>query len=165
MWTTFRATMLGAPNMRRPDRIVATISATNSSTFTCTDQTGAVKVPAMTTHTPHPPTDPDRANDAWEDELESRHDARYVIDDTLPPRATFTFAADTTDGTQLARRIDAYMPHGWYVELANDGRTITIHGIDHAGWTLTDYVLPRLASGCIYPTAITPTTPTTEATR
>ena len=71
-----------------------------------------------------------------------------------PARATFTFAADRTDGRDVQRHIDAYLPRGWHTQLDADGRTVTIHGNDHAGWTLHDYVLPRLASGCIYPVSI-----------
>ena len=44
--------------------------------------------------------------------------------------------------------VQEYLPRGWEAYW-KDG-TIIIAGEDNAGWTLKDYVLPRLASGMIY---------------
>ena len=41
-----------------------------------------------------------------------------------------------------------YLPHNYDAHLTIHG--ITIEGEDSAGWTMQDYVLPRLASGGIY---------------
>ena len=44
--------------------------------------------------------------------------------------------------------VRSYLPTNYRASvLAND--TILVSGIDNAGWTLTGYVLPRLASGWI----------------
>ena len=37
----------------------------------------------------------------------------------------------------------------------DEPEVITIFGTDSAGWTLDDYVIPRLASGMIYATEVT----------
>lgn len=44
--------------------------------------------------------------------------------------------------------VEAYLPRGY--QARQEGNTIIIEGEDHAGWTLEEYVLPRLASGMIY---------------
>ena len=53
-----------------------------------------------------------------------------------------------------AERVERYLPRGYRVVDADitgaDGDSVVIAGVDHAGWTLDGYVLPRLASGCIY---------------
>lgn len=52
-----------------------------------------------------------------------------------------------------AADVVAYLPRGYEVagEVRQDGRTVTIiEGRDDAGWTLNDYVLPRLASGLYF---------------
>jgi hypothetical protein len=41
-----------------------------------------------------------------------------------------------------------YMPHNYAVIYGGDGNLYVV-GIDVAGWTLDDYVIPRLASGLI----------------
>lgn len=37
-----------------------------------------------------------------------------------------------------------------YACFRNTAGTLIVHGCDDAGWTLDDYVLPRLASGLIF---------------
>lgn len=58
---------------------------------------------------------------------------------------------------QQAERIRAYLPSNY--SLAHDGRVTEIGqfasgylivGNDNAGWTLGEYVIPRLASGMIF---------------
>jgi hypothetical protein len=45
--------------------------------------------------------------------------------------------------------ITAYLPGNYRVIAVLDGCTV-IGGEDNAGWTLDDYVIPRLASGLIF---------------
>lgn len=45
--------------------------------------------------------------------------------------------------------IAAYLPANYRIESAN-GDCVTIAGYDSAGWTLDDYVIPRLASGLLF---------------
>ena len=56
-----------------------------------------------------------------------------------------------------ADRVAAYLPAGYRVVEADitgrQGDSVIIAGHDIAGWTLEDYVLPRLASGGLYGTA------------
>lgn len=53
------------------------------------------------------------------------------------------------DATELARRVEAYLPRGWQVRHDDTG-AVYVTGRDRAGWTLDGYVLPRLASGGMY---------------
>jgi len=48
--------------------------------------------------------------------------------------------------------VSRYLPSNYRVveDLTVDGLYVTIEGEDSAGWTLDDYVLPRLASGLIF---------------
>jgi hypothetical protein len=47
--------------------------------------------------------------------------------------------------------IQAYLPSNYEAEYLNQiPDTILIHGFDVAGWTLTGYVIPRLASGLYF---------------
>lgn len=55
-------------------------------------------------------------------------------------------------GARRREEVAAYLPEGFAVlgEGARDGRTFyVIGGYDNAGWTLDEYVIPRLASGLI----------------
>jgi hypothetical protein len=52
-------------------------------------------------------------------------------------------------------RVRQYLPNNYTVaESPADGPTLVV-GQDVAGWTLEDYVLPRLASGLMFPVRIT----------
>ena len=55
-------------------------------------------------------------------------------------------AVITTDD---ADRVAAFLPSNYSVVSQADG-IVTIAGTDNAGWTLDDYVLPRLASGLLF---------------
>lgn len=55
--------------------------------------------------------------------------------------------AVVTSGARDAEQVKAYMPSNYLVRV-RDG-VIFIEGEDVAGWTLDDYVIPRLASGLI----------------
>ena len=54
-------------------------------------------------------------------------------------------------GARRREEVAAYLPNGYAVlGETMDDRTRPIYvigGYDNAGWTLTDYVIPRLASG------------------
>jgi len=55
--------------------------------------------------------------------------------------------------------VDAYLPFNYKVAasgVGEDGRdAVVIRGEDDSGWTLDDYVLPRLASGLYFGAEIT----------
>lgn len=52
------------------------------------------------------------------------------------------------------KRVEAHLPSNYEVAYAYEsplfGPCVVIEGNDSAGWTLHDYVLPRLASGLIF---------------
>jgi hypothetical protein len=50
-------------------------------------------------------------------------------------------------------RVKAYLPGNYTA--TEDNNIITIEGEDVAGWTLDDYVIPRLASGLIFAEEVT----------
>lgn len=50
-------------------------------------------------------------------------------------------------------RLEAFLPHNYTVVDSHDD-VFVIAGEDHAGWTMDDYVIPRLASGLIWATEI-----------
>lgn len=52
------------------------------------------------------------------------------------------------------RRVSAYLPNNYSGAILRPGE-IDICGIDHAGWTLDGYVIPRLASGLIIAKEVT----------
>jgi hypothetical protein len=52
-----------------------------------------------------------------------------------------------------ATTVAAYLPSNYRV-VASDDESVTIEGEDVAGWTLNDYVLPRLASGLMFGTEV-----------
>ncbi len=51
--------------------------------------------------------------------------------------------------TDDADRVAAFLPSN-YTVVGHADHQVTIQGIDNAGWTLDDYVLPRLASGLLF---------------
>ena len=53
----------------------------------------------------------------------------------------------TVAGTR--EQIAPYLPTNYKV-VGSDGERTVIAGVDNAGWTLDDYVLPRLASGLYF---------------
>lgn len=47
-----------------------------------------------------------------------------------------------------ASRVAAYLPANYAIDPERTtNEVVVISGIDNAGWTLDDYVIPRLASG------------------
>lgn len=76
----------------------------------------------------------------------------YVESDPCPPHGIERpERRAAVGGSGLDReRLERFLPSNYrVVEQLGDARWI-IAGRDHAGWTLDDYVLPRLASGSIY---------------
>jgi hypothetical protein len=69
----------------------------------------------------------------------------WQITRTVPLRRA---VVTTRNGRPTLTEVQAYMP-GNYTAVADEGETIVIEGHDNAGWTLEDYVIPRLASGLI----------------
>jgi hypothetical protein len=57
-------------------------------------------------------------------------------------------SADGWSGDGVAT-VERYLPANYEVILNND-HGIVVGGEDHCGWTLDDYVLPRLGSGLIW---------------
>lgn len=60
-------------------------------------------------------------------------------------------------------QVAAYLPRNYTVVgqvVGTDGvpGPVLIAGQDHAGWTLDDYVIPRLASGLMFATELSPVT-------
>lgn len=57
-------------------------------------------------------------------------------------------------------RVQAYLPSNYTAVAVTDRRepplqlAVLIAGADNFGWTLDDYVIPRLASGMIYATEL-----------
>ena len=54
-----------------------------------------------------------------------------------------------------AAEVAGYLPSNYAVLTETDDQ-IFIQGSDNAGWTLDDYVIPRLGSGLIFAREITP---------
>lgn len=61
-------------------------------------------------------------------------------------------------GSDPLKVVQGYLPANYSAEirpaLYDEPEVITIFGYDNAGWTLDDYVIPRLASGMIYATEV-----------
>lgn len=58
-----------------------------------------------------------------------------------------TIAINSSDAAKVAR----FLPSNYEVNGFDADGCVLISGEDVAGWTLRDYVLPRLASGLIFP--------------
>jgi hypothetical protein len=64
--------------------------------------------------------------------------------------------AEVTNASST-RTLEAYLPdnYGVFRSFERDGRQVVlIRGVDRMGWTLEDYVLPRLASGLMFGTEV-----------
>jgi len=69
--------------------------------------------------------------------------------------ATRTAIVEKTPWSRFTlREVKAYLPSG-YTATEQENGDVLIEGEDIAGWTLTDYVIPRLASGLIYAKEVT----------
>ena len=55
-------------------------------------------------------------------------------------------------GSDPLKVVNAYLPRTY--QATRDGDVITIVGTDDHGWTLDEYVIPRLASAMIYATEV-----------
>lgn len=76
-----------------------------------------------------------------------------------PDRCRLFLPDDPTERARRLEEIRAYLPYGWQVHarpmgpLDDDGRArlwAVVTGEDRAGWTLDEYVAPRLASGLLF---------------
>ena len=60
----------------------------------------------------------------------------------------------TVRNARDAKQLWAYLPDNYVIvggDIGSPGQpTYVIAGVDNAGWTLDDYVIPRLASGLIW---------------
>lgn len=102
------------------------------------------------------PTDEDIVSaDGWHQAVEDLDNLRYA---EIELSSYWTKDASDEDYTQVVKTIQAYMPRGWTATLVTKSnieddvavgwrRVVAVTGHDHAGWTLHDYVIPRLASG------------------
>lgn len=92
------------------------------------------------------------SEEEWQAAHESLDKLRY---------AQIEVAATGLDDEKMSaevKRVQAYMPRGWIASIRSVGnydegtvrQVISICGHDNAGWTLDDYVIPRLASGNIF---------------
>jgi hypothetical protein len=61
------------------------------------------------------------------------------------PRTRHAVIKGQADRLEAIRR---YMPSNY--EADSDGGDVFIHGVDVVGWTLHEYVIPRLASGLYF---------------
>lgn len=72
----------------------------------------------------------------------------------LDPSKVDVARAAAVRGARRVEEVEAYLPDNYFVERSTveaDGRLVVyILGYDVAGWTLDDYVAPRLASGLMY---------------
>ena len=55
-------------------------------------------------------------------------------------------------------RVKAFLPSNYRVAdfdvVGRDGDSVIIEGVDVAGWTMDDYIIPRLASGLLWATEV-----------
>ncbi len=56
------------------------------------------------------------------------------------------------DVESLVDRVGRFLPNSFIVVADPAGDLVLVAGFDHAGWSRDEYVLPRLASGLIFPT-------------
>lgn len=99
-------------------------------------------------------TDTAGLNSTWQDESETTgFGAVFAKVRETWPKTRYAKVAGTAFGN-----VAAYLPSNYWIMAEQDGdgqRTVYIQGIDRLGWTLDDYVIPRLASGLIYAEEIT----------
>jgi len=57
-------------------------------------------------------------------------------------------------GHRSVQELKAYLPFNYEVTIGPDGK-VYVEGHDYAGWTLDDYIIPRLASGLIVAEEVT----------
>jgi hypothetical protein len=93
--------------------------------------------------------------DEWEQAREDLDSLRYAEID-LSVALSYK-DMDDEDLSNEVQRVQAYLPRGWIATLVTKSledegfkRVIAITGHERMGWTLDDYVLPRLASGNIF---------------
>jgi hypothetical protein len=86
---------------------------------------------------------------SWEDISAGVYERFHASDEVLHIAVD---VPDTDDVEVTAERVAQYLPANYEVvttETWKDGGQVLVKGTDVAGWTATDYVLPRLASGLL----------------
>lgn len=68
---------------------------------------------------------------------------------TTTIRRAIVQGRDEAEAIRLAKQVRNYLPANYSV-VGVHGCVVTIEGTDDHGWTLDDYVIPRLASGLIH---------------
>lgn len=90
---------------------------------------------------------------------DQRHEARQFPANAEPPkrvaRVVRSAAMDKNAhmAAELKKRVDAYLPHDYHAEIhvsAGGVCEVYVVGEDYAGWTMEDYVVPRLATGLVF---------------
>lgn len=84
---------------------------------------------------------------------EARKAARMLVREADTIRCKPTRHAVVRGQHDKIDTIRRYLPSNFTAD--SDGVDVFLHGTDVAGWTLTDYVIPRLASGLIRAEEIT----------
>ena len=98
-----------------------------------------------------------RAVEALAEGVYAEGEATAVVEphqvlNTVPQR--IASVARHHSGRPSPEEVSAYLP-GNYRVLWSDDERVMIAGNDNAGWTLNDYVIPRLASGLIHAREVT----------
>ena len=66
-------------------------------------------------------------------------------------RATIPYSGDPPQNIDgFLERVRAYLPESYKVAYNSLTKQFMITGKDVAGWTMDDYVIPRLASGLVF---------------
>jgi hypothetical protein len=95
----------------------------------------------------------DMGEEAWEAAVEDAVHAvydRFRQTEVKPQRwAKVSTGNPLEDGSARCDRVRNYLPSNYSV-IGFDAEYVYVTGHDDAGWTLDDYVIPRLASG-LYP--------------
>jgi hypothetical protein len=117
--------------------------------FTGTDDATGDRVTFGADHRP--------ARDLYEAALEQSEPVVAEVDDfqvlrRVPLRKGRI--ARTKGGNPISETAAAYLPRNYQVT-GEDDEFVYFQGHDNAGWTLEDYVLPRLASGLIWAEEVT----------
>ena len=68
--------------------------------------------------------------------------------ESYSPLEVKTCYVPRVDAKPSRREVEAYLPRNFFITDCSDEQ-IVIKGMDNHGWTLEDYVIPRLGSGLI----------------
>lgn len=95
-----------------------------------------------------------RAAQAYGEAVEAEGEAVAEVEpwqvlERRPCRRAVLRADSEQAACKLARQVKNYLPSNYQV-VGCHGGVVTVEGHDRFGWTLEDYVLPRLASGLLH---------------